>query len=125
MKTKKILIISAAVAMVLASGSAFAGGDAEKGKVAYKKNKCAMCHKIEAGKNSMGPSLAGIMGKTAGTVEGFKKYKGLKGSTIVWTDENLDKFLTDSKAMVEGLKMPTKIDDAATRADIIAYLNAN
>ena len=37
--------------------------DVEAGKTAFKK--CALCHTTEAGKNKLGPSLFGVVGRKA------------------------------------------------------------
>ena len=42
----------------------------EPGETLFKKN-CAICHTLEAGKNKIGPSLAGVVGRKAGSVPGF------------------------------------------------------
>jgi cytochrome c len=62
--------IAAATFLVLASQAAWAEGDPTKGEKVYKK--CKTCHSLEAGKNKVGPHLNGVIGREAGTVEGFK-----------------------------------------------------
>ena len=59
-----------ALSAVLGAGMAQASGDAAKGEKVF--NKCKACHTLEAGKNRVGPSLNGLFGRAAGTVEGFK-----------------------------------------------------
>ena len=54
----------------LAAGPAIAEGDPTKGEKIFKK--CKTCHTLQAGKKKFGPHLAGIFGRKAGTVEGFK-----------------------------------------------------
>jgi cytochrome c len=54
--------------------------------------------------------------------------KKLGESGFVWTEENLDKWIADPKAMIPDSMMSlafTGIPDANERADIIAYLKAN
>ncbi|HUL96869.1 MAG TPA: c-type cytochrome, partial [Usitatibacter sp.] len=53
------------------SGAAFADDEAARGKTAYEAN-CAACHTVTPGKHGFGPSLAGVVGRDAGTVEGYK-----------------------------------------------------
>ena len=115
-----------AIAVALAGGSAFAGaGDPVKGEKVFKK--CKACHSIKAGKHKVGPSLAGVFGRKAGTAEGYKKYKGLKGADWTWDEASLEEYLADPKKFVKkrGAKstsMAFKLKKAAQRADVIAYL---
>ncbi|MGH6962142.1 MAG: c-type cytochrome, partial [Dongiaceae bacterium] len=62
--------LALAALLVPIAGTALAGGDAAKGEKVFAK--CKVCHTLEAGKNRVGPSLAGLFGRKSGTVEGFK-----------------------------------------------------
>jgi cytochrome c len=118
--------LGGAVLAVL-SRSAFAAGDAEKGKEVFKK--CGLCHQIGPdAKTLIGPPLTGVVRRKAASLPDFTYSPGLKklaDSGLTWTDANLDKYLTDPKAMVPdspmGLAFPG-LPDAADRADVIAYL---
>ena len=104
---------------------AYAGGDPVKGKKVF--NKCKACHAVKAGKNKTGPSLAGIVGKKAGTVAGYKKYKGLKGADFVWNEANLDGWLKNPKKWLKAKNgkrsgMVYKLKKAKDRANVIAYM---
>ena len=104
-----------------------AGGDAAKGKKVF--NKCKACHAVKAGKNKTGPSLAGIVGRTAGTAPGYKKYKGLKKADWKWNEENLDGWLKNPKKWLKEKngnksKMVYKLKKATDRANVIAYLKS-
>ncbi len=121
MRKEKIVALALAAGMALASGSAWAAGDAAKGKKVF--NKCKACHSIKAGKNKVGPSLAGVVGRKAGTAPGFKRYKGLKGSDITWDEASLDKWLANPKKFIgKRTSMGFKLKKAGQRADVIAYL---
>lgn len=95
--------------------------DAAKGKKVFAK--CMACHALEAGKNKIGPTLHGIIGRKAATVEGFTYSDAMKNSGLTWDEATLDKYLTSPKTAVPGNKMVfpglTKPDD---RANVIAYL---
>ncbi|GGA10742.1 c-type cytochrome [Neptunicoccus cionae] len=78
-------------------------GDAKKGKRVF--NKCKACHKLEAGKNGVGPSLAGLFGRPAAEVEGFRYSDAMVNSGIVWTPETLAAYLQKPKDYVPGTKM--------------------
>ncbi|MBN06268.1 MAG: hypothetical protein CMM45_00340 [Rhodospirillaceae bacterium] len=55
--------------------SPLAAGDPIRGKKVF--NKCKPCHALREGKHKIGPSLYQVIGKKAGTVAGFKRYRGL------------------------------------------------
>jgi cytochrome c len=113
--------VAAALTLGLGIGAAQAGGDAAKGEKVFKK--CKACHTIEdGGKHKAGPNLFGIVGKKAGSTD-FKKYSGLKGSDVVWTEENLDKWLTNPKKFIgKKTSMVIKIKKPDERMDVIEYL---
>jgi cytochrome c len=107
--------------VVLFAGSALADGDPAKGEKIFAK--CKACHAVEAGKNKVGPSLAGLFGRTAGTVEGFNYSDAMKSSGIVWNDETLHKYLEKPKDVVPGTKMAFPgLKEGQDRDDVIAYL---
>ncbi|MDO8875557.1 MAG: cytochrome c family protein, partial [Pseudolabrys sp.] len=76
-----------------------------------------------AGKNRVGPSMAGIVGRKSGTVEGFRYSAANKNADITWTPEVLETYLTNPKAVVPGTTMAyVGLRNATQRADLIAYL---
>ncbi len=107
--------------LMLGSQAAVAEGDAANGEKVYKK--CKACHSLEAGKNKVGPSLAGIMGRTAGTEEGFKFSDAMKDSGLVWDEATLDSFLAKPKDVVPKTRMAFPgLKNEQDRLDVIAYL---
>lgn len=119
---KRLLIAAlAACACLGAAQGALADGDSAKGEKVFKK--CKACHSLEAGTNKIGPSLHGLFGRTAGTVDGFKYSAAMKESGVVWEQETLDEFLTKPKAFVPGTKMTfIGLKKEQDRLDVIAYL---
>jgi cytochrome c len=107
-----------AIALLCAAGPAGATGNAVRGQTLYKG--CTDCHAIN--ENGVGPMHKGVVGRKAGSVPGYDYSPDLKNSGIVWTEENLDKWLTGPQAMVPETKMFFDVPDAQDRADIIAYL---
>lgn len=98
--------------------------DAEKGAKVFRK--CKACHKMEEGKNAVGPSLYNIVGREAGSVEGFKYSSAMLESGLTWDEETLASFLKKPKDLVKGTKMAfagLRKDDQI--ADVIAYLATN
>ena len=114
------LALALSVLAAMPAGSA-AAGDVEAGKTAFKK--CALCHTTEAGKNKIGPSLFGIVGRKSATLEDFNYSEGMKKFDHTWDEETLDTYLADPRATVPGTKMIfAGIKDKAERDDVIAYL---
>jgi cytochrome c len=97
----------------------FAQGDAIHGEKLYEES-CKVCHSLD--QNGIGPKHRGLFGRQAGSVPNYEYSDALKKSGIVWSDETLDKWLTDSQTLVPDNKMFFSIDDAHDRSDIIAFL---
>jgi cytochrome c len=125
------MVFSLAVAgltVVALTSSALAEGDAAKGKAAFAK--CGICHQVGPGaKTLVGPELNGIVGRKAASVADYATYsagmKKIGADGWVWTEENIDKWIADPKAMIPDSPMALAfpgVPDAAERADIIAYL---
>ncbi len=105
--------------LVSASGPAKAD---EAGEKAFKKH-CATCHTVEAGKNRVGPSLHGVVGRKAGQVAGFKYSDANSSSGAMLDQAYLEKYLTDPKAAMPGNKMVFNgVKNEQERRAIIAYL---
>ena len=111
----------AAVAVGLLSAPAMAA-DAEAGAKIFK-TQCAVCHSPVAGKNMVGPSLFGIVGRQSGTAPGFKYSAANKESGVTWDEGNLDKYLPNPRAFIVGTTMTyAGLKNDTQRADLIAYL---
>ena len=114
-------------ALLALSAPALADGDATKGKAAFAK--CGICHQIGPGAATLvGPELNGIVGRKAASVADYPYSPGMKKlgeEGFVWTEPNIDKWITDPKAMIPDSPMALAfagVPDAGERADIIAYL---
>jgi len=111
----------AALAIGLLSAPAMAA-DAEAGAKVFK-TQCAVCHSPVAGKNMVGPSLFGVVGRVAGSAPGFKYSAANKGSGVTWDEANLEKYLPNPRAFIAGTTMTyAGLKNDAQRADLIAYL---
>ncbi len=87
---------------------------------------CQTCHVLEEGVNRVGPSLAGIIGRTAGTVEGYTYSPANADSGITWTPEKMFQYLENPQRIVPGTKMAfAGLPEGQDRADVIAYIQAN
>jgi len=103
--------------------AARAQADVDDGRKLF--NKCKVCHMLEPGKNAVGPSLSGIVGRKAGSVEGYKYSPAMASSGLTWDEATLDRYLKDPKGVVPNTKMifPGLKDDKE-RHDVIAFLKA-
>jgi cytochrome c len=99
-----------------------ANADIAKGETIAKK--CLTCHVFEAsGENKVGPGLWGVIGRAAGTHEGFAYSEAMKSSGKTWSYAELNHFLANPKAAVPGTKMSfVGLPKAEDRANIIAWL---
>ncbi|MCE2482657.1 MAG: cytochrome c family protein [Alphaproteobacteria bacterium] len=113
----------AAVFLVLAAAApAAAEGEAARGKRVF--NKCKACHLLEdTGKKKIGPHLAGIFGRKAGSIAGFRYSKAMNKADIVWDDKTIDAYIAAPRKFLKGNKMAfAGVRKAKDRADVIAYL---
>jgi cytochrome c len=98
-----------------------AAADLEAGKIVFKK--CALCHTNEAGKNKVGPSLFGVVGRKAGSLANYNYSDAMKNFNHTWDPKTLDVYLSDPHAEVPGTKMIFPgIKDKTDRGNLIAYL---
>jgi cytochrome c len=121
----------------VAPTTASAAGDAESGKATFRK--CMACHKIGEGATiGVGPVLTGVIGRKAGTFEGYTYSSSMKGAGdlgLVWTEEAIAAYLADPAEYLKTFltakgkpdlfttaKMAFKLTEEAQRADVIAYL---
>jgi cytochrome c len=118
------MIRSVAISAVLTIFTAAqAEGSSDDGQMGFN-NYCRTCHSIKSGDNRLGPSLAGMVGRKAGSVPGFPYSDSMRNSGVTWDEATLDKFITDPSAVVPNNKMApfSGVSDPAERAKIIAFL---
>lgn len=121
-------ILGTLVGTALAAAVFFTAGasaaDAAKGAKVFRK--CKACHSMEAGKRMIGPSMHGIMGRQAGTVEGYKYSKGMAALDVVWDEASLTEFLKAPRKYVKGTKMAfAGLRKPADIENLLAYLKEN
>lgn len=119
---RTVLGVALALTVGTAGGSVFAQ-DADAGKKVFRR--CQACHKVEDGKNGVGPHLAGLAGREVASVDGYKYSDAMVewGSGKVWDDATLAAYLADPKGVVKGTKMAfAGLKKEAQIADVIAYL---
>jgi len=123
---KSLSLSAAAALMVLAVPmTAAATGDPAAGEKVFKK--CKACHAVGSGaKNKVGPHLNNVMGRTAGSIDGFKYSKAMVaagGDGLVWDAASMDAFLEKPKQYIKKTRMAFNgLRKEADRANLIAYL---
>ena len=117
---------SAALFYLATLGTSFAQtASVENGTNVFKK--CRACHLVgDRAKNAVGPILNNIIGRRAGGIEGYNysdNIRELGQGGLSWTEEHLNRYLENPKAVVPRGKMAFPgIADPQDRADVIAYL---
>jgi cytochrome c len=114
------MAVVAAVGLLVAPAHA---QNADNGQKVYRQL-CNICHDVVAGKNRVGPTLFGVVGRKAGTEAGFTYSDGMKGSGLTWDAATLDRYLADPRGVVPGTKMTYGgLKNDEQRRDLIAYLS--
>ncbi|WP_425099401.1 c-type cytochrome [Tropicibacter sp. S64] len=138
----KLQALNTLAALALLAASPLAAqdaptGDAAKGEKEF--NKCKACHMIEgpdgaiARGGKVGPNLYGVVGRQAGTMEGFSYSDlmvaaGEKG--LMWNEGDFKTYVKDATAFLREYtgessgrgKMTFKLNNEEAAADIWAYL---
>jgi cytochrome c len=111
--------ILCAAGLIAGQTAVHADGDAAHGKQLYAV-RCAICHSIDY--NGVGPTHKNLIGRKAGSVQGYAYSDALKNSAVIWGEASLKQWLTEPDKFIPGQKMFVSIPDAQDRADIVAYL---
>jgi nitrite reductase (NO-forming) len=103
--------------------TATSDGDPTAGRLVFRK--CQACHSMEPGRNVLGPSLAGVIGRKAGGEPGYVYSPAMKQADITWDAGSLDAYLADPARTIPGNRMPFPgLKTENDRRDIIAFLAA-
>jgi len=109
------------ITFLLAAGPAIAA-DPDAGQRVFR-SQCTNCHAVAPGRNGVGPSLVGLIGRKAGSVPGFRYSPANQAADITWSAAALDPYLLEPKAAIPGSTMVyARVKGAGPRADLIAYL---
>jgi nitrite reductase (NO-forming) len=104
-----------------AAQAATPAGDPTAGQKVFRK--CQACHSLDPGKNLIGPSLAGVIGRKAGAAPGFAFSPAIKGADLTWTPQILAAYLSDPQKAIPGNRMPFPgLKSEHDRDDVIAFL---
>lgn len=89
---------------------------------------CAACHKVEDGKNGVGPHLSGLIGRDIASVDGFKYSKGMQAyaeANGAWTEELFDAYIEAPRKVVKGTRMAYPGQrKAEKRQELLCYLTS-
>jgi cytochrome c len=121
-------IVAASVALGALDPAGAEDGKADEGAEVFKK--CRACHDVGPdAKNKVGPVLNDIVGRKAGTIEGFTysdANKGAGGKGLTWTEDVLLKYLENPLSFMPGTKMAfAGLKDEQDRKDLIAFLKTH
>ena len=121
---RQAYLITAVLALsVVLAGRSLADGDPANGAKLFKQ-KCGICHSAEAGQNKVGSSLAGVLGRKAGTAANYSYSEAMRNSGLTWDSATLDSYLTGPRAKVPGTKMTfVGLPKESDRADVISFLS--
>jgi cytochrome c len=116
------LLLSAALLWLPSLAVAQVDGNAQHGAQIFRN--CAACHSLEPDRNMTGPSLAGVIGRKAGSLHSFERYSpALKKSDVVWDNATLDDYLKSPAEFIPGNRMTfAGVKSPTDRADLIAFL---
>jgi cytochrome c len=113
-------IATAALAVTIASiGAPVPKPDAGRGRALFER-RCTGCHALDS--VMAAPPLRAVFGKTAARNAQFPYSDALKNANVSWDEATLDRWLADPDAVVPGNDMTFRLENAAERADIVAYL---
>ena len=130
----KVFSAALAAAAVLATGTVASAQDANKGKSVF--NQCKACHMLE--KALVGPPLKGVVGRKAGSVEGYSYSALMKAAGeagLVWSDQELVDYLKNpteylknyvsskGKTASGASKMVFMLASEDQRKNVVAYLD--
>jgi cytochrome c len=118
-KTGALSGAAAVLALTAIAATPTIAADAAHGKVVFQT--CAACHSDKP--DAIGPSLKGVYGRKAGSLEDFRYSPAMQRSGITWDDANLHAYIKDPQAKVKGNRMPFGgLSSDADIDDVIAYL---
>ncbi len=81
---------------------------------------CTACHSLDT--NKYGPKLGDVFGHRAGSAPGYDYSAALRKAGLIWSTDNLNRWLVGPQQFIPGVKMPVRVPDPIARRDIVAYL---
>lgn len=121
--------LTPALAAVFLAWGAVAAGAQDKaagdGELLYN-NACRTCHTTREGDDRLGPNLANVVGRKAGSLPDYAYSESMKKAELTWDEATLDKFIENPDAVVPGnnMKPYSGMTSAEDRKTIVAFLKS-
>ncbi|MDT3380052.1 c-type cytochrome [Labrys neptuniae] len=121
------IVAAAMAALSIGMGANAAHAQAENPSQGQKlfQQRCGACHQVGTPRNGVGPTLQGLIGRKAGSVQGYNYSPALKASDVTWNAETLETFLANPSAMVRGTRMTQRFNSADERRIIVEFLGSH
>ncbi len=113
-------VLGIAISAAILAGCGVAQVDeelADRGEKAFRV--CAACHALRPGQILVGPSLAGIFGRKAGSERGFPYSTALAESDLRWDEDSLSIYIANPNSLVPGTNM---VAPGVTHSDATAIV---
>jgi cytochrome c len=115
----QILTFAAVGVLLTLTAPAAIAADPEHGKAVFQA--CAACHSDKG--DALGPNLAGVIGRKAGSRDDFRYSAAMQRAGFTWDEASLRQYLADPQAKVKGNRMPfSGLADPKDIDDVIAYI---
>jgi cytochrome c len=88
------------------------------------RGQCVGCHSLAPGRHIAGPSLHALIGRPAGSLEGFGYSPALEAADFDWNAETLDAFLAAPADFLPGNRMVFRGLGEGPRQAIIRFLES-
>lgn len=126
---RRLAAISATMFMLLSPSygqeQARQSSDVEMGRLLFN-NACRTCHTVRDGDNRLGPHLYNIIGRKAGSLPNYGYSAAMKQADLVWSEENLERFIASPDSVVPNNNMKPfgGLASADDRKRIVSFLRS-
>lgn len=120
--SRPLFLIAVVCAAAFYPARALADGDVKAGQVLFT-DRCVACHSAQPTRKPA-PLLEGVYGRRAGTAPNYPYSAALRGASVTWNAQTLDKWLTDPPAFIPGVNMQAQVSAPQDRQNVIAYLKS-
>jgi len=122
MKFGSALIRTMLLLAVLQASAAFADDFSDPGRRIFER-RCQTCHGgTGRADTALGPNLAGVLGRKAGSGDTGVHSRAAIDSDTVWTRSSLRRYLSEPGREMPGTLMPVRVTDGRELDDLLNYL---